>query len=174
VLTHDARRFTALSAGVAALALLFAGCANAVAGSPIGTGQIVDSNPTVPPGSGGPGPSSGPGGGTGEPPPADPEKPVAADGSDVSACFDGTCEVELRAPVTIPFDPATGLLELTLNRVDGVDGAQLTGKAVGNGTVSVSVYADPGFTSTATVNGFTITALYTVDGVAVLRMSPPA
>jgi hypothetical protein len=76
--------------------------------------------------------------------------------------------------VTIPFDPATGLVELTLTRVDGVDGAQLSGTAVGGGTVSVSVYADPGFESTATVNGFTVTALYTVDGIAVLRMSPPS
>jgi hypothetical protein len=170
VLTHDARRFPAFSAGVAVLAVLLTACSTEVAGAPI------DANPTAtsaPGGSGGPG--SGTGTGAPEPPPSNPDKPPAADGSDITACYDGTCEVELRAPVTIPFDPATtGLLELTLNRVDGVDGAQLTGKAVGNGDVSVSVYADPGFTSTATVNGFTITALYTVDGVAVLRMSPPA
>lgn len=161
---HDARRLIAVSA----LSLLLAACSAEVAGSPIGTGQIVDSNPTT----------SAPGGGTGTttslPPRTNEDIPPAADGSDVKACFDGTCEVELRAPVTIPFDPATGLVELTLTRVDGVDGAQLSGTAVGGGTVSVSVYADPGFESTATVNGFRITALYTVDGIAVLRMSPPS
>lgn len=150
---------------------MLAACANEVAGSPIGTGQIVDSNPTT----SAPGPSGGGSGtGTAEPPPPDEDIPPASDGSDVRACFDGTCEVVLRAPVTIPFDPKTGLVELTLTRVDGVDGAQLSGTAVGGGSVSVSVYADPGFESTATVNGFTITALYTVDGVAVLRMSPPS
>jgi len=167
---HDARRLIAVSA----LSLLLAGCSNAVTGSPIGTGQIVDSNPTAT----APGPSGGPGSGSGtataEPPPTNEDIPPAADGSDINACYDGTCEVELRAPVTIPFDPKTGLVELTLNRVDGEEGAQLSGSAVGGGTVSVSVYADPGFSSTATVNGFTITALYTVDGVAVLRMSPPS
>jgi hypothetical protein len=165
---HDARRISAVSAAVSALSLLLAACTNEVAGSPIGTGQVVDSDPSVT----APGPS-----GTGTatpPPPANEDVPPAADGSDVKACYDGTCEVVLRAPVRIPFDPKTGLVELTLTRVDGVDGAQLSGKAVGGGTVSVSVYADPGFESTATVNGFTITALYTVDGVAVLRMSPPS
>jgi hypothetical protein len=164
---HDARRIVAVSA----LSLLLAACANEVAGSPIGTGQIVDSDPSVT----APAPSGGaPGTGTATPPPTNEDIPPAADGSDVKACYDGTCEVVLRAPVTIPFDPKTGLVELRLTRVDGVDGAQLSGTAVGGGTVSVSVYADPGFSSTATVNGFTITALYTVDGVAVLRMSPPS
>lgn len=164
---HDARRLIAVSA----LSLLLAACSNQVAGSPIGTGQIVDSEPTAtaPGGSG-----SGSGTATAEPPPTNEDIPPAADGSDVTACYDGTCEVMLRAPVTIPFDPKTGLVSLTLNRVDDVDGAQLSGSTVGGGTVSVSVYADPGFTSNATVNGFTITALYTVDGVAVLRMSPPS
>lgn len=160
--THDARRLL----GVVALSLLLVSCTNEVAGTPIGTGQIVDANPTAPPA-----PS---GTGSAEPPPENEDVPPAADGSDVRACYDGTCEVALRAPVTIPFDPKTGLAQLTLNRVDSVDGAQLSGTAVGGGTVSVSVYADPGFSSTATVNGFTITALYTVDGLAVLRMRPPS
>ena len=164
---HDARRIVALSA----LSLFLAACAHEVAGAPIGTGQVVDSDPSVT----APGPSGGASGtGTQAPPPVNEDIPPAADGSDVKACYDGTCEVVLRAPVTIPFDPKTGLVKLTLTRVDGVDGAQLSGTAVGGGTVSVSVYADPGFESTATVNGFTITALYTVDGVAVLRMSPPS
>lgn len=163
MLTHDARRLVAVSA----LSLLLTACTNEVAGAPIGTGEI----PGTAPATTAPGPS---GTGTTEPPPTNADIPPAADGSDVKACYDGTCEVMLRAPVTIPFDPKTGLTALNLTRVDDVDGAQLSGTTVGGGSVSVSVYADPGFSSTATVNGFTITALYTVDGVAVLRMSPPA
>ncbi len=155
-------------AALSALSLLLTACTNVVAGAPVGTGEIVDPEPSVTaPGSSGTGTTT-------PPPPTNEDIPPAADGSDVKACFDGTCEVMLRAPVKIPFDPKTGLVELTLTRVDGVDGAQLSGTAVGGGTVSVSVYADPGFESTATVNGFTITALYTVNGVAVLRMSPPS
>jgi hypothetical protein len=156
---------------VVALSLLLSGCSNAVAGAPIGTGQVVGADPSGSPSSG---PSSGPSGGTVTPPRTNGDVPPAADGSDVAACYDGTCEVALRAPATIPFDPRTGLVELRLDRVDEVDGAQLSGTAVGGGTVSVSVYADPGFSSTATVNGFTVTALYTVNGLAVLRLSPPS
>jgi hypothetical protein len=163
VLTHDARRL----ASIVVLSLLLAGCTNQVAGSPIGTGQIVDSNPTPEAG-----PSSG-GSATPQPPPADPDFPQAKDGTDIAACFDGTCEVELRAPVTIPFDPATGMSSLTLNRVDPDKGAQLTGTTSGGGSIEASLYADPGFVSTTVFNNvFKIEALATVDGKAVLRFSP--
>ncbi|TDV40089.1 hypothetical protein [Actinophytocola oryzae] len=149
------------------MSVLLTGCTNEVAGSPIGTGQVVDSNPSTsaPPGSADPGP-----------PPTQtiPNLPKAKDGSDVTACYDGTCEVELRAPVTIPMDPATGIASFTLERVDDVDGAYLTGvTADGNGTLSAQLYADPGGNATVVLNGFTIAALATVNGIAVLRMSPP-
>ncbi len=162
--THDARRL----AGVVTLSLLLAGCTNQVPGFPIGTGQIVDANPTAtaPPGSG----SADPG----PPPQSIPNMPKAADGSDVHACYDGTCEVELRAPVTIPMDPSTGIAQFTLERVDDVDGAYLTGTtADGNGTLSAQVYSPPGGSATVVLNGFTIEALATVNGIAVLRFSPP-
>jgi hypothetical protein len=150
------------------LLLVLAGCVNRVAGSPIGTGQIVDSNPTQAPTASGSG-TAGP-----APTPSIPDFPLAKDGSDITACYDGTCEVELRAPVTIPFAPSTGLVSLTLTRVDETDGAQLSGSTVGGGTVSAQVYADPGGSAVVTLNGFTIAALATVDGRAVLRMSPPS
>jgi hypothetical protein len=165
VLTHDARRL----AGVLTLSLLLAGCTNQVAGSPIGTGQLVDSNPTAsaPTGSG----SADPG----PPPQTIPNMPKAADGSDISACYDGECVVELRAPVTIPMAPSTGIAQFTLVSVDNVDGAYLTGTtADGNGTLSAQVSAYPGAGSgTVILNGFTIEALATVDGVAVLHFSAP-
>jgi hypothetical protein len=164
VLIHDARRVLA----AVVLTTLLAGCVNRVAGAPIGTGQIVDSDPARAPGPTGSG-TEGP-----APTPAIPDFPVAADGADITACYDGTCEVELRAPVTIPFAPATGLVSLTLTRVDETDGAQLSGTTVGGGTVSATIYADPGGSAVVTLNGFTIAALATVDGRAVLRMSPPS
>lgn len=135
--------------------------------NPIGTGQIVDSNPTPAqpaPGSG----ESGP-----PPTPTMPNWPKAADGTDVSACYDGTCEVELRAPVTIPMDPSTGIASLSLDRVDDVDGAQLSGTDVNGGTFHASLYVDPGSGIARTnLNGFLIEALATANGRAVLRMSP--
>jgi hypothetical protein len=167
VLTHDARRLAGVIASLLFVSLL-AGCTNQVAGSPIGTGQIVDSDPsaTAPPGSG----SAAPG----PPTQSIPNLPPAKDGSDITACYDGECEVELRAPVTIPMDPSTGIRQFTLERVDPVDGAYLTGTtADGNGTLSAQLYADPGGNATVVLNGFTIVALATVNGVAVLRMSPP-
>lgn len=155
---------------LAALALTLVACADQVAGAPIGTGQTVDPTAT----SGGVGTGSvAPTTTTTDPTPSIPGFPQAADGTDVAACFDGTCEVELRAPQTIPLDPATGIVSLTLHRVDEVDGAQLSGTTTDGGTVSVNVYAEPGGTATAVVNGFTIVALATVNGRAVLRMSPP-
>lgn len=148
------------------LSLLLAGCTNQVAGAPIGTGQIVDSNPSAsaPPGSTAPGP----------PTQSIPNLPAAKDGSDISACYDGVCEVELRAPVTIPMDPATGVRQFTLERVDDVDGAYLTGiTADGNGTLTAEIYSVPGGNATVVLNGFTIVALATVNGIAVLRFQAP-
>jgi hypothetical protein len=163
VLTHDARRLVA----VIALSSLLAGCTNQVAGAPIGTGQIVDSNPTADPGPTGSSTPAAP------PSEADPDIPKAKDGSDITACYDGTCEVELRAPVTIPFDPATGMVSLTLDRVDQENGAQLTGTASTGSSVSASLAASPGFVATTVFdNVFMIQALATVDGVAVLRFGP--
>lgn len=164
MLTHDAKRL----AGVLTSLLLLAGCTNQVAGTPIGTGQIVDSNPTA---------SAPPGSGTAGPPPTQtiPNMPKAPDGSDITACYDGECTVELRAPVTIPMDPSTGVKQFTLVSVDNVDGAYLEGTtADGNGTLSAQVAAVPGGDrATVILNGFTIEALATVDGVAVLHFSAP-
>jgi hypothetical protein len=150
--------------GVITLSLLLAGCTNELAGAPIGTGQIVDSNPTATATSG----SSGP-----APKPSIPNFPKARDGTDVSACYDGDCEVELRAPATIPMDPATGVAAWRLERVDDVDGAYLTATtADGNGRLSASLYAEPGGGgATVVLNGFTIVGLATANGVAVLRFS---
>lgn len=160
--THDAKRVV----GAVLSLLVVAGCSNEVAGSPIGTGQVVDSNPssTAPPGTGPSGPP---------PTPSVPGLPPAEDGSDITACLDGRCTVELRAPVTIPIDQATGVTSLTLESVDDVDGARITGTFAGGGTLSAQLFATPGNVARTVLNGFTIEALATVNGIAVLRMTPP-
>jgi hypothetical protein len=155
------------------VALILAGCAaEKVAGDPIGlgpdSGTVFDEPPattTTPP--------SPPGT---EPPQLDetiPNFPQAKDGADITACYDGTCEVEVRAPLDIPFDPAiTGVSSLTLVRVDEVNGATLTGVSSGGGTIEMVLYADPGGQSAAVFNNrFSVAALATVNGRAVLRIS---
>lgn len=154
---------------------LVAGCAaEKVAGEPVGLGDdggtIFEEPPattTTPPG---PPPSV-----TEPPGPAEtvPNFPQAKDGSDVAACYDGTCEVEVRAPLDIPLDPAvTGVSSLTLVRVDEVDGATLTGVSSGGGTIEMVLFADPGGQSAAVFNNrFSVAALATVNGRAVLRIS---
>lgn len=161
---------------VVAVALtVAAGCAaEQVAGEPVGlgddSGTIFEEPPattTTPPGTA---PS-----GTAPPGPTEtiPNFPQAADGSDISACYDGTCEVEVRAPLDIPLDPAiTGVSVLTLQRVDEVNGATLTGRSSGGGTIEMVLFADPGGQSTAVFNNrFSVAALATVNGRAVLRIA---
>jgi len=166
-------RRTALTLVGVALTLV-AGCAaEKVAGAPVGLGDdggtIFEEPPatTTPPG---PPPSA-----TAPPGPAEtiPNFPQAKDGSDVAACYDGTCEVEVRAPLDIPLDPAiTGVSSLTLVRVDEVNGATLTGTSSGGGTIEMVLFADPGGQSAAVFNNrFSVAALATVNGRAVLRIS---
>jgi len=157
---------------------LVAGCAaEKVAGEPVGlgddSGTIFDEPPattTTAPGTPGTPPPD-----TGPPGPAQtiPNFPQAKDGSDVAACYDGTCEVEVRAPLDIPLDPAvTGVSSLTLVRVDEVNGATLTGVSAGGGSIEMVLYADPGGQSAAVFNNrFSVAALATVNGRAVLRIS---
>lgn len=153
---------------------LVAGCAaEKVAGEPVGLGDdggtIFDEPPATtttpseaPPGTEPPGPAE-----------TIPNFPQAKDGSDIAACYDGTCEVEVRAPLDIPLDPAiTGVSSLTLVRVDEVNGATLTGVSSGGGTIEMVLYADPGGQSAAVFNNrFSVAALATVNGRAVLRIS---
>ena len=155
------------------IALTLSGCAaEQVAGEPIGLGPdsgiIFDEPPTTTT-------TSPPPAGT-EPPGSTetiPNFPQAKDGSDIAACYDGTCEVEVRAPLDIPLDPAvTGVSSLTLVRVDEVNGATLTGVSSGGGTIEMVLYADPGGQSAAVFNNrFSVAALATVNGRAVLRIS---
>jgi hypothetical protein len=101
--------------------------------------------------------------------------PSPADGSDVAACIDGTCEVLISSfPTNVALDPALGLT----NGLQGLDVQQLTsdggvaiallgpGGAVGGVFV---LYADG---ATSSLNGLDMQILAINDGTATLRISP--
>ena len=52
------------------------------------------------------------------PPPSSTGLPAAADGTDVTACGDGTCEIEASAPRPIPLPPAAGATLVLISVVD--------------------------------------------------------
>jgi hypothetical protein len=105
-------------------------------------------------------------------PPADPAVPKAKDGANLKACFDGTCEVDVRAPVTITLDPATGVTRLSIPTI-GPDGVHIEGATTGGGTITVDLYADPGAYAQGVINNaLSISTLSTVGGHALLRLAP--
>jgi hypothetical protein len=101
--------------------------------------------------------------------------PPPADGSDVGACFDGTCEVLISSfPTNVALDPALGLT----NGLQGLDVQELSsdggvaivllgpGGAVGGVFV---LYADG---ATSSLNGLDMQVLAVDGGTATLRISP--
>ncbi|MPZ79329.1 MAG: hypothetical protein GEV28_02620 [Actinophytocola sp.] len=109
---------------------------------------------------------------TTEPPPAEPTFPKAADGSNLQACFDGTCEVDVRAPVQLDMDPATGVSHLSIPTI-GPQGVHIEGQTAGGGTITIDLYADPGaFAESVINNQLSISTMATVDGRALLRLRP--
>ncbi|MGH3761566.1 hypothetical protein [Actinophytocola sp.] len=109
---------------------------------------------------------------TTDPPPADPTVPKAKDGSKLEACFDGTCEVDVRAPVRLTLDPATGVTRLSIPTI-GPEGVHIEGTTTGGGSITVDLYADPGAYAQGVINNqLSITTLATVDGHALLRLAP--
>lgn len=104
--------------------------------------------------------------------PSRPALPEAADGTDVSACRDGTCEVRVRAPRDIPFDPETGIATLSVDSVSA-EGVRITGSTTTGTQYQVQLFADPGGLATAAINDrFLIAALGVERGEAVVRVSP--
>jgi hypothetical protein len=141
--------------GVATLA----GCGGQqVSGQPIGSTLAPSTTTAVPT--------------TTEPPPAEPTFPKAADGANLQACFDGTCEVDVRAPVRINLDPATGVTQLSIPTI-GPKGVHIDGSTTGGGTVTIDMYADPGaFAESVINNRLSVSTMATVDGRALLRIRP--
>lgn len=150
------RRVVIIVAGLVTLA----GCSGQeVSGAPIGS-------TLAPP------PAAGAVTTTTSPPPAEPPVPKAKDGANVKACFDGTCEVDVRAPVQINLNPATGVTHLSIPRI-GPKGVHIEGTTTGGGTITVDLYADPGTAASGVINNaLSISTLATVGGHALLRLAP--
>jgi hypothetical protein len=109
---------------------------------------------------------------TTDPPPAEPTVPKAADGANLKACFDGKCEVDVRAPVRLALDPATGVTQLSIPTI-GPDGVHIEGTTTGGGTITVDLYADPGaFAEGVINNALSISTMATIGGHALLRLAP--
>lgn len=103
-----------------------------------------------------------------------PTLPPAADGKDIKACYDGSCEVEVRAPLDIPMAPRTGVAKLTVESVDA-QGVRITGRMTNGNSMEVTVFADPGSLAYSTVDSrVEIASLGVVNGLAVIRISPVA
>ena len=137
-----------------------AGCSGQeVSGAPIGS-------TLAPP------PTTGPVTTTTEPPPAEPTVPKAKDGANLKACFDGTCEVDVRAPVQFDLNPSTGVTHLSIPRI-GPQGVHIEGATTGGGTITVDLYADPGAAAQGVINNeLSISTIATVGGHALLRLAP--
>lgn len=109
-----------------------------------------------------------------EPPsPSEPALPEAMDGTDLDACYDGSCEVEVRAPVDIEFDPDTGIVSMTVEQITA-EGLELSGTTESGGVFSSGMYATDGALAKSVIsnNGvtFELAVLGVLDGVAVLRI----
>lgn len=104
------------------------------------------------------------------PSPTGPTLPPAADGTDVSACYDGSCEVRVRAPKNIPMAPKTGIARLTVQRITD-DGVRVAGSTTSGTDIVITVYADPGGLAIGRVNQLEVAALGVVDGVAVIHLA---
>jgi hypothetical protein len=164
----------ALLAGTAA-SLVLTGCAGAE------TPPVAVAAPpaTAAPPSAEPAPS---------PPPA---PPTAANGTDVAACADGTCEVLVTPPVTFPTDPRFGVSAIAADSVRGDEiflgiafpggefsfdcrgddrcGSQIVGATAGS-PATAGVTGHPG--AVITINRITITVVWALNGSAVLRLAP--
>ncbi|MGK5552997.1 hypothetical protein ACSNOI_15395 [Actinomadura kijaniata] len=146
---------------VAALALALAGC-----------GSTDD------------GPSAGPSAPKASPSASAP--PKAADGTDLKACADGQCEVQVNASADLPVPRGFQVASVRVQSV-GPDTVTLVGRPLGNrsggfctGVKCSSSSAGGKFTltlgpaSTGSQNGLKVTVVAVGGGSAVLRLAPAA
>ena len=107
---------------------------------------------------------------TPSPPPTGPTLPPAADGTNIHACYDGTCEVRVRAPLKIPMAPGTGIASLRIDSVTA-QGVSFTGVTTSGTNLSLRVYAEGDGLAVATANELQVAALDVVDGEAVIHIA---
>jgi hypothetical protein len=105
--------------------------------------------------------------------PSEPALPEAMDGTDLDACYDGSCEVEVRAPLEIEFDPDIGIASMTIEQITA-EGLELSGTTTSGGSFSSGLYAAEGGLAKGVFNHngvtFELAVLGVHDGVAVLRI----
>lgn len=98
-------------------------------------------------------------------------RPPAADGTDLGACHDGTCEVQVTVsalPLDIPLDGALGVDVLTLSSITP-DGIVTDGVGYGGG---VQLHIEVPVGSPGNLNALSVT-LVAVDGdAAIVRLAP--
>lgn len=87
-----------------------------------------------------------------------PPLPGAKDGSNVRACFDGTCEIAVAGPLDIPFDGRYGVYGISVVAIapGGVDLMGSTGGMTGN---FLSQRPDQGGPSTLNELSFSVVAI---------------
>jgi hypothetical protein len=95
------------------------------------------------------------------------------DGTDHDACYDGSCEVEVRAPLDIEFDPDIGIASMRIEQITA-EGLEVSGTTESGGIFSSGLYASEGALAKGIIsnNGvsFELAVLGVLDGVAVLRI----
>jgi hypothetical protein len=102
--------------------------------------------------------------------PTGPTLPKAADGTDIAACYDGSCEVEVRAPLNIPMSPVTGIRKLSVDSISA-EGMKVTGTTTTGTNLEVVLFTDPGGYAKSTINGLLFSSIGTVGGAGVLRIA---
>lgn len=167
-------RRTALASSVLILA---AGCGGTTGGTrartpPAAGATTIEPEPsraTLPPRPGTTAPSTTPGSAPATPPevPGGPRLPAAADGTNLRACADGRCEVQVSAHDKIPTPSRLGVDKVTVTSITA-HGITLTGTAPG----SVLQLSWEGAYGTSYMNGLAITPVAVADGKAVLRIAP--
>jgi hypothetical protein len=96
-------------------------------------------------------------------------EPSAADGTDVGACFDGTCEVEISKPIDIPMDEKFGLGDFSVSEVgpDGIEFSVVFPGGSGGGHVSLG-----GVGSIGVFNGISMTIVAFSGENPIVRFAP--
>lgn len=113
-----------------------------------------------------------------------PGPPAAADGTDLTACADGRCEVRVAGPASIPVPRRLGVSGVKVRSI-GAGDVTLVGRFTGDrqsgfctGRSCSSSGSDGGFTitlgadSTGSENGLSISVIAVGGGSAVLRLAP--
>lgn len=135
-------------------------------------------------GCGGGGDATGPASRSGSPPSHTSAAPTAADGTDLTACADGRCEVRVAGPASIPLPHGMGVSSVRVRSV-GPENVIVVGRFTGNrqsgfcaGRSCGSSGSGDGFTltlgpdGTGSENGLSVTAVAVGGGSAVLRFAP--